>query len=89
MGWTASDRILESPTGFFHAAGGGFDCRRHPPGPALGISIKPFPSGSNSHPAMSALLRLIRARQIERLDVGTDRFAAGQVQHGITAWPSS
>jgi len=58
MGWTASDRILESPTGFFHAAGGGFDAGAiHLGRPwtfsSPGVSIKPFPSGSLSHPAMS------------------------------------
>ena len=71
MGFTASERILEAPSGFFHAAGGGFD-----PGSILnrlgkpwtfaspGVSIKPFPSGSLSHPAMGEVLRLIRENNI-------------------------
>jgi 2-methylcitrate dehydratase PrpD len=82
-GWTASDQILESPTGFFHGAGGGFDLAAIKLGrpwtfASPGVSIKPFPSGSLTHPAMSELLRLIRANsikadQVERLDVGTNR----------------
>src|SRR6266849_8921835 len=68
IGWTAADKILEAPRGFFHAAGGGYDLNaiqnklgnpwtfRSP-----GVSIKPFPSGSLTHPGMTEMLRLIRA----------------------------
>ena len=43
-----------------------------------GVSIKPFPSGSLTHPGMTVMLRLIRehniaADQVERVDVGTNR----------------
>lgn len=76
MGWTASEEILEARSGFFHAAGGGFD-------PAAivdklgkpwtfadpGVSIKPFPSGSLTHPAMGEMLRLVRENNIMRADV--------------------
>ncbi|PWT97066.1 MAG: MmgE/PrpD family protein [Terriglobia bacterium] len=82
-GWTASDQILEAPAGFFHAAGGSYDANAITLGrpwtfSSPGISIKPFPSGSLTHPAMSELLRLVRmnqikAEQVERLDVGTNR----------------
>jgi 2-methylcitrate dehydratase PrpD len=84
MGWTATDEILEAPRGFFRAAGGGFD-------PAAivgrlgnpwtfaspGISIKPHPSGSLTHPGMTEMLRLIRAHdirpeQVRRVRVGTN-----------------
>jgi len=76
LGWTAADDILEAPLGFFQAAGGGFDPQaivgrlgapwtlRSP-----GVSIKPHPSGSLSHPAMGELLRLIRAHNIKAADV--------------------
>jgi 2-methylcitrate dehydratase PrpD len=59
LGWTAAPDILEGALGFFQAAGGGFD-----PGSignklgnpwtfaSPGVSIKPFPSGSLTHPAM-------------------------------------
>jgi 2-methylcitrate dehydratase PrpD len=83
LGWTASDRILEAPNGFFRAAGGGFDpnaIRLAKPWTFLspGVSIKPFPSGSLTHPAMTVILRLIREHDIaadlvERVDVGTNR----------------
>jgi 2-methylcitrate dehydratase PrpD len=85
LGWTAAEQILEAPRGFFRAAGGGYDPNaivhrlgrpwtfRQP-----GISIKPYPSGSLTHPAMTEMARLIRthaiqAPQVERVDVGTNR----------------
>jgi 2-methylcitrate dehydratase PrpD len=84
IGWTASDRILEAPLGYFQAAGGGFD-----PGSIVdrlgkpwtfrspGVSIKPYPSGSLSHPAMGEMMRLIkenkiRAADVEKVDIGTN-----------------
>jgi 2-methylcitrate dehydratase PrpD len=83
LGWTASDRILEAPNGFFRAAGGGFDPNAIQLGKpwtflSPGVSIKPFPSGSLTHPGMTVMLRLIHehkiaADQVERVDVGTNR----------------
>jgi 2-methylcitrate dehydratase PrpD len=53
LGWTAADKSLEAPRGFFHAEGGGFDASAimnklgHPwTFISPGVSIKPFPSGS-------------------------------------------
>lgn len=75
-GWTATDRILEAPRGFFSAAGGGYDAQAiagklgapwtiaNP-----GVSIKPHPSGSLTHPGMTEMLRLIRANNIRAKDV--------------------
>jgi 2-methylcitrate dehydratase PrpD len=93
LGWTASEAILEAPRGFFQAAGGGFD-------PAAivgrlgrpwtfadpGISIKPHPSGSLTHPGMTELARLvrehaIRADEVERVDVGTNRNMPNALIH--------
>jgi 2-methylcitrate dehydratase PrpD len=93
LGWTASDEILEAPRGFFHAAGGGYD-------PAAienklgkpwtfaspGVSIKPFPSGSLTHPGMTEMLRLIhknniRANQIESVAVGTNKNMPNALIH--------
>ncbi len=83
-GWTASDNILEAPRGFFSAAGGGYDetailGRLGAPWTfeTPGISIKPHPSGSLSHPGMTEMLRLIRehgigARDVRRVRVGTN-----------------
>ncbi len=76
LGWTATDKGLEAPRGFFKAAGGGFD-------PSAitgklgapwtfatpGISIKPHPSGSLTHPGMTEMLRLIKAHGIKAADV--------------------
>jgi 2-methylcitrate dehydratase PrpD len=91
LGWTASDVILEAPRGFFHAAGGGFDPSATTLGDpwtflSPGVSIKPFPSGSLTHPAMTELLRLIRenkitATQIESLSVGTNRNMPNALIH--------
>ena len=93
LGWSATDQILESPRGFFHAYGGSYD-------PAVlmqklgkpwtlmspGVSIKPFPSGSLTHPGMSELLRLIRkndikAAEVESIDVGTSRNMPNTLIH--------
>jgi 2-methylcitrate dehydratase PrpD len=75
-GWTATDKILEAPRGFFSAAGGGYDAKAiegklgapwtfaEP-----GISIKPHPSGSLTHPGMTEMLRLIRAHGLRAADV--------------------
>jgi 2-methylcitrate dehydratase PrpD len=79
-GWTAAGTILEAPRGFFNAAGGGYDRTaiegklgkpwtfEHP-----GVSIKPHPSGSLTHPGMTEMLRLIRAHNIRAEDVARVR----------------
>jgi 2-methylcitrate dehydratase PrpD len=76
LGWTAADNILEAPRGFFQAAGGGFDPlaivgRLGQPWTfaSPGVSIKPHPSGSLSHPAMGEMLRLIRENNLKPADV--------------------
>lgn len=83
-GWTASDNILEAMRGFFRAAGGGYDAdaiRGRLGAPwtfdSPGISIKPHPSGSLTHPGMTEMLRLIRehaltADQVKHVRVGTN-----------------
>lgn len=79
-GWTATDVILEAPRGFFSAAGGGYDSDAiqgklgnpwtfdNP-----GVSIKPHPSGSLTHPGMTEMLRLIRENNIKAEDVQSVR----------------
>jgi 2-methylcitrate dehydratase PrpD len=93
LGWTAAEQILEAERGFFHAFGGTFD-----PGAIMdrlrkpwtfaspGISLKPYPSGSLSHPAMTELARLIevhklQAAQVERLDVGANHQMTTTLLH--------
>jgi 2-methylcitrate dehydratase PrpD len=60
LGWTAAEQILEAERGFFHAFGGSYDAaaimdRLGKPWTfaSPGISLKPFPSGSLTHPAMT------------------------------------
>jgi 2-methylcitrate dehydratase PrpD len=92
-GWTATDRILEAPRGFFSAAGGGYDAgaiagRLGAPWTMAdpGVSIKPHPSGSLTHPGMTEMLRLIRAndiraRDVVRVRVGTNRNMPNALIH--------
>lgn len=93
MGWTASEEILEARNGFFDAAAGGFDPKvimnklgkpwtlSNP-----GVSIKPFPSGSLTHPAMGEMQRLIRennikATDVEKVDMGGNSGMMGALLH--------
>jgi len=83
-GFTAANNILEARRGFFSAMAGGCDesklsgrfgapyFMKEP-----GISIKPYPSGSLSHPAQDLILDLIKvhdlhADEIEHIEVGSN-----------------
>jgi 2-methylcitrate dehydratase PrpD len=83
-GFTSAMNILEARRGFYNAMAGGYDeskiagklgggyFMKEP-----GISIKPYPSGSLSHPAQDLILDLIKqhdlhAEDIEHIDVGTN-----------------
>ncbi len=93
LGWTAAGDILEAPRGFFHAEGGGFDSsaimgKLGKPWTFVspGVSIKPFPSGSLTHPGMTAMLALIRdhhitADQVDHVKVGTNRNSPNALIH--------
>ena len=97
FGWTAAPDILEGTAGFFQAAGGGFDPkaivdRLGKPWTLVnpGVSIKPYPSGSLTHPAMYEMQRLIREREIKAADVksvdvgGNHNMVVTLVQHHPT-----
>ncbi len=83
-GFTAATNILEAKRGFFNATARGYDPsklmgRLGKPYffVAPGISIKPYPSGSLSHPAQDVILDLVKKHdlkpdQIERIEVGTN-----------------
>src|SRR5437879_9648745 len=90
---TAAQQILEADRGFFHAFGGSYD-------PAAimdrlgkpwtfaspGVSLKPYPSGSLTHPAMTELMRLIEANnvqpdQVEKLDCGANHNMTTTLLH--------
>ena len=93
LGWTATPVVLEAGRGFFKAAGGGYD-------PAAiegrlgnpwtftfpGVSIKPHPSGSLTHPGMGLMLDLIRKHdirpeQVVKVRVGTNRHMPNALIH--------
>ena len=93
LGWSGAEGILEAPRGFFHAYGGTYD-----PAAILdklgkpwtfaspGVSIKPFPSGSLTHPGMTEMLRLIRtehfkAADVEQVEVGTNHSMPNALIH--------
>ena len=83
-GFTAAANILEARRGFFNAMAGGCDeskisgrlgspyFMKEP-----GISIKPYPSGSLSHPAQDLILDLVKqhdlgADDIDHVEVGAN-----------------
>ncbi|HUQ28950.1 MAG TPA: MmgE/PrpD family protein [Usitatibacter sp.] len=93
LGFTASPNGLEADRGFFRAAGGGYDERAisgklgdpwtfHFPG----VSIKPHPSGSLTHPGMAVMMELIlkhdiKAAQVKRVAVGTNHNMPNALIH--------
>ncbi len=92
-GFTAAPNILEARRGFFNAAGGGYDTGSidgvlgHPWSfESPGVSIKPHPSGSLTHPGMGAFLDLVLREdlhpdQVERIVVGTNRHMPNALIH--------
>jgi 2-methylcitrate dehydratase PrpD len=93
LGWTAAGQILEADRGFFHAFGGSYDPaaimdRLGRPWTFVspGISLKPYPSGSLTHPAMTELARMIEANniqaaQVEKIDVGANHNMTTTLLH--------
>jgi 2-methylcitrate dehydratase PrpD len=93
LGFTASPNGLEGERGFFRAAGGGYS-------PEMiagklgapwtfqlpGVSIKPHPSGSLTHPGMAVMLQLIlahdvRPERVKRVAVGTNHNMPNTLIH--------
>ena len=93
LGFTATPIILEAGRGFFQAAGGGYDARSidgklgHPWSFAFpGVSIKPHPSGSLTHPGMGLMLDLIikhdiKPAQVKTVAVGVNRQNVNALIH--------
>ncbi|MGE5526117.1 MAG: MmgE/PrpD family protein [Rhodospirillaceae bacterium] len=93
LGWTATPVVLEANRGFFKAAGGGYDHNAiegklgNPWTFAFpGVSIKPHPSGSLTHPGMGLMLDLIREHdirpeQVRKVKVGTNRHMPNALIH--------
>lgn len=83
-GWSAAGNILEAPRGFFKAAGGGYDAsaivgKLGAPWTFAepGVSIKPHPSGSLTHPGMTKMKQLIAengitSKEVRRVRIGTN-----------------
>jgi 2-methylcitrate dehydratase PrpD len=92
-GFSAAGDILEAKRGFFQAAGGGYDVdaiKERLGNPwtfaAPGISIKPYPSGSLTHPGMGAFAELVarydlRPDQVKHITVGTNRHMPNALIH--------
>jgi 2-methylcitrate dehydratase PrpD len=93
LGFTASPNGLEADRGFFRAAGGGFSAEMiegklgnpwtfHFPG----VSIKPHPSGSLTHPGMAVMMDLItrhdiKPERVKRVAVGTNHNMPNALIH--------
>ncbi len=93
LGFTASPIGLEADRGFFRAAGGGFspemiDAKLGAPWTFAmpGISIKPHPSGSLTHPGMAVMMALITRHDIKpggvkHVKVGTNHNMPNALIH--------
>jgi 2-methylcitrate dehydratase PrpD len=93
LGFTALPNGLEADRGFFRAAGGGYSPELiegklgrpwtfHAPG----VSIKPHPSGSLTHPGMAVMIDLIRRNdlrpeRVKRVAVGTNHNMPNALIH--------
>ena len=97
LGFTATPVILEAGRGFFKAAGGGYDPQAidgklgNPWTFAFpGVSIKPHPSGSLTHPGMGLMLDLIlkhdiKPAQVKTVAVGVNRQNVNALIHNRPA----
>ena len=90
LGFTATPIILEAGRGFFKAAGGGYDPQSiegklgAPWSFAFpGVSIKPHPSGSLTHPGMGLMLDLIMQHDIQPAEV--KKVAVGVNRQNVNA----
>jgi 2-methylcitrate dehydratase PrpD len=92
-GFSAAPNVLEARRGYLNAAGGGYDptaIHNQLGSPWTfenpGVSIKPHPSGSLTHPGMGALLDLIiaediRPEDVTRVTIGTNRHMPNALIH--------
>jgi 2-methylcitrate dehydratase PrpD len=93
LGFTASPNGLEADRGFFRAAGGGYspemiEGKLGDPWTFAfpGVSIKPHPSGSLTHPGMAVMMDLVKRHDIEparvkRVAVGTNHNMPNALIH--------
>lgn len=83
-GFTAGDDALDGQWGYFQVLGGGAELHRligalgrpyaivNP-----GVSVKPYPCGSLSHPSMDAMLKLVTDHDIKPDQIKAIRLRAG------------
>ncbi|MEP6610015.1 MAG: MmgE/PrpD family protein, partial [Burkholderiaceae bacterium] len=95
LGFTASENGLEADRGFFRAAGGGYspemiDGKLGDPWAFAfpGVSIKPHPSGSLTHPGMAVMMDLIlrhdlKPEHVKRVAVGTNHNMPNALIHHL------
>lgn len=93
-GHTAASGILEAPRGFFPAYGGAdpsvVEDSLGTPWTAMwpGISTKPYPSGSLTHPAVDATLELVvqhdlRPEGVEEIHVAVNQYMPQALLHDL------
>ncbi|MGH7554199.1 MAG: MmgE/PrpD family protein [Longimicrobiales bacterium] len=95
LGFTADGAALDGKWGFFQVLGGGFDAERiigalgNPPSILdPGVSVKPYPCGSLSHPSADAMLELVvendvRPEQIDRIRVRAGSNILNPLRYGL------
>jgi 2-methylcitrate dehydratase PrpD len=83
-GFTGGDDGLDGPWGFFQVFGGGVDLDRLVPvlGKPYtiispGVSFKPYPCGSLSHPSLDAMLKLVVDHDLKPEQIRAVRLRAG------------
>ncbi len=88
MGFTASQAILEAPRGFFMSHGGGWEAERivdriGAPWSFVdrGIWLKPWPTGSLSHPAMTLMRKFVVENDLKLEDVASIRLRTSENIH--------
>ncbi len=83
-GFTGGDDGLDGPWGFFQVFGGGADLDRLVPAlgkpytiVSPGVSIKPYPCGSLSHPSLDAMLKVVVDHDLKPDQIRAVRLRAG------------
>jgi 2-methylcitrate dehydratase PrpD len=83
-GFTAGDDGLDGRWGYFQVLGGGADLQRlvgalgRPHSiVSPGVSVKPYPCGSLSHPSMDAMLKLVTDNNVRADQIKAIRLKAG------------
>ncbi len=95
-GHTAGQGILEAARGFFSAYGGGdgayvMTALGEPwTAERPGISIKPYPSGSLTHPAIDAVLEIVsehdvEPHQVDGIRIGVNEYVPRALLHDLPA----